>query len=379
MRILLFRLLTILSFIGLSSQELKADAVQSGAPGTISTVALSGSVTSWSNLSNGASSDNQYVTIPTDALSSNGEYTDLLQFSNFGFNVDSNATIDGILVEIERGDINNAKDHRILIVKAGVAGTTDRSVTSAWSTESYFPYGSSTDLWGTTWTPADINNSGFGLAVAVKKQGNGANPTPQLDHVRITVYYSIPLPITLASFSAHCCNKGIVEINWKTVSEINNDYFLVERSVDKSEIEVIGRVQGAGTTTEPRHYFFTHSRPAIGISFYRIVQVDYDGMSEAFEWHAIKWTLENDGSFAVFPSPVPRRGRVNVKVPDFMADSECFLEIHDALGGLVWFQRATIESLVMALDPLPEGLLPGRYILSVKVKGTKLSKIIIVL
>jgi hypothetical protein len=53
-------------------------------------------------------------------------------------------------------------------------------------------YGSSTDLWGTTWTPADINAAGFGAALAVTEiSSRGANETAHVDHITITVHYDL--------------------------------------------------------------------------------------------------------------------------------------------------------------------------------------------
>ena len=70
---------------------------------------MSGSATSWSNVSNVSASDNVYASIPAGSLSSSGDYTDYFQVANFEFSIASGATISGILVEIERADINMQK------------------------------------------------------------------------------------------------------------------------------------------------------------------------------------------------------------------------------------------------------------------------------
>lgn len=85
------------------------------------------------------------------------------------------------------------------------------------------------------------------------------------------------LPITLVSFSAKAIDDNLVETNWITASEKNNEYFTVERSINGVEFEVVGRVMGAGTSTSTLNYTFNDERPHKGISFYRLRQTDYDG------------------------------------------------------------------------------------------------------
>jgi hypothetical protein len=116
-----------------------------------------------------------------------------LKITNFGFDIPSTATIQGIKVEINKfndpgagGDIT---DERVRIVKGGTIGVTDRAESDNWPTSpQYVTHGSSTDLWGTTWAYTDINASDFGVAISVSVSETG--PIANIDHVRITVYYT---------------------------------------------------------------------------------------------------------------------------------------------------------------------------------------------
>ena len=137
-------------------------------------------------------SDNVYASIGID---SNGlETTSYLKATGFGFNIPIGATINGILVEWEVfSDYfpGLAKDHAARIVKGGTIGSTDRSNATDWSMveDTFLPHGSSSDLWGDTWTSSDINSSNFGAAIkAVTASGGGS--TPRVDSVRITVFYT---------------------------------------------------------------------------------------------------------------------------------------------------------------------------------------------
>lgn len=85
-----------------------------------------------------------------------------------------------------------------------------------------------------------------------------------------------PLPVELLEFNA-ILSDGVVDLDWSTASETNNDYFIVERSANGSAFEEILRVDGAGTTSERNDYSGKDFNFPAGILYYRLKQVDYDG------------------------------------------------------------------------------------------------------
>lgn len=84
------------------------------------------------------------------------------------------------------------------------------------------------------------------------------------------------LPIELLFFNATLSNEH-VDLNWSTASELNNDYFTIERSNDGVNWEKINETNGAGTTTQRTNYSAIDERPLQGISYYRLKQTDFDG------------------------------------------------------------------------------------------------------
>lgn len=249
-------------------------------PGSITNVSISGSKTPWINISNICSSDNNYATINSNALSSSGDYTDYITGRDFGFEIPSEAIINGIVVEIERGDINNAKDYSVKIIKNNALCRNDYSKNTAWSSESFITYGAIDDLWGEAWLPSDINSAGFGIAFACKKQGGGANPAPFIDNIKISVYYSFTtLPISLLYFNAEQSTNNTVFIKWGTASETNNSHFTLEKSIDGKIFEIFEIIQGAGTISSALSYHTEDKNVKQGIIYYRLKQTDYNGVS----------------------------------------------------------------------------------------------------
>ncbi|MEZ5030345.1 MAG: choice-of-anchor D domain-containing protein [Saprospiraceae bacterium] len=88
-----------------------------------------------------------------------------------------------------------------------------------------------------------------------------------------------PLPVELTQFDA-VLDDGAIQLTWATASEINNDYFLVQHSTDGARFDDLGMVPGAGTTSQPQAYQWVHDRPAAGVNYYRLKQVDFDGQYE---------------------------------------------------------------------------------------------------
>jgi hypothetical protein len=86
---------------------------------------------------------------------------------------------------------------------------------------------------------------------------------------------STSLPVELISFTA-TQHKTSIELHWRTASELNNNYFEVQKSTEGILFKSIGQLPGKGTTTEISTYTFTDDviRP---VAYYRLKQVDYDG------------------------------------------------------------------------------------------------------
>ena len=90
------------------------------------------------------------------------------------------------------------------------------------------------------------------------------------------VLLGAPLPITLLAFDATARNRD-VKLAWSTATEINNDYFTVERSNDAINFYDLLTKDGAGTSTLLHSYEDFDLHPLQGVSYYRLKQTDFDG------------------------------------------------------------------------------------------------------
>ena len=89
------------------------------------------------------------------------------------------------------------------------------------------------------------------------------------------------LPIDLLSFMAEADGTS-VDVTWVVSSQVNNDYYVIEKSMDCYEWKEVDRMTGEGNSNTETVYGLTDKHAYIGLSYYRLRQVDYDGNSETF-------------------------------------------------------------------------------------------------
>ncbi len=110
-----------------------------------------------------------------------------------------------------------------------------------------------------------------------------------------------PLPVNLLTFNAKILDK-IVSINWSTASEINNDFFTVEKSIDGINWSTLSIVDAAENSEVINNYSCIDQSPVAGVQFYRLVQTDINGQSKYYDktfinFESIKPTI------LVYPNP----------------------------------------------------------------------------
>lgn len=156
-------------------------------------VTESGSGVDWTN------PGNVYVTDGTDAtvtLNEAAPLSDYLNASDFDFSISADDTIVGIEVSVRRYYSNSGGylcDLGVQLLKDGSRVGSDKATATEWATAyETITYGGPTDLWGTTWMPADINEKGFGISYAVKQFNSDGFPmdncTGRIDSISIKIF-----------------------------------------------------------------------------------------------------------------------------------------------------------------------------------------------
>ncbi len=122
---------------------------------------------------------------------------------------------------------------------------------------------------------ASIQSFGF-------RQAGAATPVCTIDEIKVGLSWTnAPLPISLVKFEATKLAEK-VKISWATATEVNNDKFIIERSADGENFEMVTEVRGAGNSRELNAYEVVDANPLKGTSYYRLTQYDFNGEFETF-------------------------------------------------------------------------------------------------
>jgi Secretion system C-terminal sorting domain len=89
---------------------------------------------------------------------------------------------------------------------------------------------------------------------------------------------AIVIPIELTKFDVKT-NQKTALLTWATASEKDNAAFNIEQSTNGTDFQTVGEVKGHGTTSAPMSYSFEHNTPSVGINYYRLKQVDFNGLA----------------------------------------------------------------------------------------------------
>jgi hypothetical protein len=216
----------------------------------------------WSNPSYATGSyDNNYAT--ANAGVSATSISHYLKLTNFGFAIPTGATISGFKVTVTRfmtrGTLGTGivVDSSVKPVKAGTITSTNKAdAVTPWPSSglSTKDYGGQTDLWSGTWLPADINNTGFGVAISVSETNV---PAAFIGAVQITVYYTTSGGFTTTSdaviFASQTCEL-------RTDGTWREDSAGVAYGPTAPPIGTLPRIPCAGAEMRPTELFIKNSR-----------------------------------------------------------------------------------------------------------------------
>lgn len=317
---------------------------------------------SWTNLSNLATNNNSSASVGILLAALGTANTRYISASTYNMTIPSDAVIDGIEVQVRRraqglGLGCSLTDNIVSIVKRNSVTGINKKLAAAWPTSyAYATYGSDTALWGTTWTPDDINDGGFGIALSTKFTAGlvGITLTAQVDHIQTIVYYHIPaaaLPVKLVQFRATSMGNNTVQLDWATALELNNDYFEVQRSNDARDWQAIGMVYGMGNSTVMNSYSYIDETSVNANTYYRLKQVDYDG---AFEYSPIV-SINASGNSATTLSVAYTNDNILLLTSNAMNEAQ--VQLYDLAGSEVWqYQGTTNEHVSLNDSALPPGI-----------------------
>lgn len=194
---------------------------------------------------------------------------------------------------------------------------------------------------------------------------NGSNdPHMAIDNVSVTAYEfagcSVILPITLVSFTGKSLTNTTNLLEWTTSTEINNDYFTLERSSDAQNFSAIGIVNGAGNSNISLNYNFIDETPLQGVNYYRLKQTDFNG---EYSYSNIIALTNNNQDYSIWNSTN------TLYVKGAKENQLSNLKIYNLIGELI-FEKEFEENTIIETSTFSKGI----YLVKVQTATTIVTK-----
>lgn len=159
------------------------------------------------------------------------------------------------------------------------------------------------------------------------------------------------LPIALLSFTGN--NAGASNnLQWSTATETNNASFEIERSANGVNFTKIGALNGAGTSSSVTQYTYTDAAPFVGTNYYRLKQIDVNGVFVYSEAIAVSAKSAAKSSVAIYPNPASNVATLTV--------SNAYLNTTAQLYGIEGKLQQTIivknNQQAINIQPLAKGI-----------------------
>jgi hypothetical protein len=205
------------------------------------------------------------------------------------------------------------------------------------------------------------------IAIGTSMDGSGSNQ-PFLDNLTIGKVTNSALPTTMSYFEAEEIKNKFIELSWETTSEINNDYFTIEKSLDGQEWTELMIVTGAGNSNNTKYYNSIDYNPYMGISFYRLKQTDFNGKFTYSITSSVNILNKNDDNILIYPNPA--KGIITIE-SNLKLGSEIliFNNLGQNITEQLNFISSSNNSQTIDLSSVPKGI----YYLK---SGTKTQQII---
>jgi len=159
-------------------------------------------------------------------------------------------------------------------------------------------------------------------------------------------------------------------LHWETLSENDNDYFDVLRSIDGYEFNSIGTIDGVGNSTSVQNYSFLDKDIRSGITYYQLEQVDIDGTRTKSDMIALDRDLTEIGLINAWPNPVS--SQLTIEINNGQNGSS--LELRDIHGKLLREEpiyNKGFQTFVFDLETLSKGMYVLHFIQGNGFESTK--------
>jgi len=181
------------------------------------------------------------------------------------------------------------------------------------------------------WDEANQNWTELPNSLSTPAENKIVTTTENPEGIYVAGTVSAVIPVEWLSFNAET-NNAFVQLDWATASEINSDYFEIQRSADAQRWNLVGKVAAQGFSNSETDYQYTDQTPYSGVNYYRLKQYDTNGL---FSYSDIKKVNLDDARSAmnVYPNPVSGN-KMSLSLDQEIAVGSA-INVYDRIGQVV--------------------------------------------
>lgn len=233
-------------------------------------------------------------------------------------------------------------------------GTSNENITLSWNTPRSCGVNVLSELRVALWNGTQWRNWGNGAT-----SGDGTSGTVRSSSSNGFGIFTLasttannPLPVDLLSFTGMYRGDHIL-LNWKTASELNSDFFSVDKSPNGKDWQHVGKVKASGTTNLPREYSLKDNRPWNGTQYFRLTQTDFDGTRKVYPLISVSaQNLSEETTILLHPNPTDDLVQISIRTP---SKGPFNLDIIDLQGNVLHSQVLTDNESQISLKTLASG------------------------
>lgn len=224
-----------------------------------------------------------------------------------------------------------------------------------------------------------VNNCGGGTTITVSQTGGGILSTiyPSISNAQYVTFNvnsfselylhgssnASPLPVNLTHLSANCHTKMV--LNWSTASEQNSLQFVVQKSRDMETWVFVQQIQAAGNSNTNMDYHIEDEHPFNGIAYYRLVQIDNDGVEKIYGPIS---TICSGISNSISVAPNPTQGSFTAEIFSLEVMPGTNIQLLDLTGKIIHERTLNITEGHNQILFNNMALTTGTYLLNVQTK-----------
>lgn len=220
--------------------------------------------------------------------------------------------------------------------------------------------------WQSYYLPSFMNGrTAAEIGFEWRNNGTAAGSGFIIDDITISSGGAVFLPIDLINFEATTEGKK-VSLLWNTASEINNDFYTLERSQNGIDYVTLKTVKGAGNSTSTLSYEVFDEKPLSGPNYYRLKQTDFDGKFSYYETKVVNYY--KDEFYCNEPSPNPAESNVNI---NFYApfSTTANIQVIDIMGRTVINKSVDVSKGEQLISTELNEIKSGAYYFNISIEG----------